>query len=136
MSRSRRRRGGLGVAALLAGAVAAGYVYLAPAQAPGDIPALVSSSSTTTNTSAEVAGSALQALDGLAVKGRAPTTGYDRSQFGAEWSDDVTVQGGKNGCDGRQDVLRRDLVDLAVRPGTQGCVPPRPGHWWIHSPGR
>jgi hypothetical protein len=53
----------------------------------------------------------------LAVKGRAPKTGYSRGQFGAAWAD---VD--RNGCDTRDDVLNRDLVDKQWRPGTHGCV--------------
>ena len=45
-------------------------------------------------------GPALAALAGLAVKGRAPKTGYDRDLFGQAWSD---VD--RNGCDTRNDVL-------------------------------
>ncbi|WP_082080491.1 GmrSD restriction endonuclease domain-containing protein [Williamsia herbipolensis] len=65
---------------------------------------------------------ALTQLDGLAVKGRAPKTGYSRTQFGQAWSDDVDVDGGHNGCDTRNDILRRDLTAITVRPGTRGCV--------------
>ncbi len=53
----------------------------------------------------------------LPVKGRAPKTGYSREQFGPAWSD---VD--HNGCDTRNDVLRRDLTALALKPGTRGCV--------------
>jgi len=56
------------------------------------------------------------ALDELPVKGRAPKTDYSREQFGARWSDTD-----RNGCDTRNDILRRDLTDVAVAPGTQGC---------------
>lgn len=68
------------------------------------------------------AGSALAMLDTLPIKGRAPKTGYERSQFGQAWSDDVTVAGGHNGCDTRNDILRRDLTDIDVKPGTRNCV--------------
>ncbi len=64
----------------------------------------------------------LAALDTLAVKGRAPKTGYSRAQFGPAWSDDVSVAGGHNGCDTRNDVLARDLTDVVVKPKTHGCV--------------
>lgn len=60
--------------------------------------------------------SALAVLDGLTVKGRAPKTGYDRESFG--WRDDVD----RNGCDTRNDILRRDLHDITVKPGTEDCV--------------
>ena len=53
------------------------------------------------------------ALAQLEVRGRAPTTGYTREQFGQAWAD---VD--RNGCDTRNDVLRRDLV----APVTEGCV--------------
>ncbi|MFI6939999.1 HNH endonuclease family protein [Streptomyces sp. NPDC050418] len=37
---------------------------------------------------------------------------YKRAEFGETWSDAVDVPGGRNGCDTRDDVLRRDLSDL------------------------
>ena len=52
-------------------------------------------------------GSALAVLAALPVKGRAPMTGYARvADFGTAWLD---VD--RNGCDTRNDILRRDLVD-------------------------
>ena len=68
------------------------------------------------------ADAAMATLDTLAIKGRAPKTGYNRAQFGDPWSDDVTVEFGHNGCSTREDILRRDLVDVALKPGTNGCV--------------
>lgn len=65
---------------------------------------------------------ALAALDSLEVKGRAPMTGYGREQFGQAWSDDVTVEFGHNGCDTRNDILRRDLDNVVVKEGTFDCV--------------
>jgi hypothetical protein len=62
-------------------------------------------------------GSALAQLGTLAVKGRAPMTGYERERFGQAWAD---VD--RNGCDTRNDILRRDLRDLVARPGTRECV--------------
>jgi hypothetical protein len=62
-------------------------------------------------------GSALAAVDELAVKGRAPKTGYSRDQFGPAWAD---VD--RNGCDTRNDILARDLVDVVTREGTHDCV--------------
>lgn len=58
-------------------------------------------------------------LDELPVKGRAPKTGYTRSQFGKAWDDDVSVAGGHNGCRTREDILRRDLTNVVLLPG--GC---------------
>lgn len=67
---------------------------------------------------------ALTALDSLEVKGRAPKTGYEREEFGQAWSDDVTVDFGHNGCDTRNDILRRDLdpESLVLKEGTHDCV--------------
>lgn len=49
-------------------------------------------------------------LSVLAVKGRAPVTGYARTaQFGRAWIDTD-----RNRCDTRNDVLRRDLVSAAL----------------------
>jgi hypothetical protein len=43
--------------------------------------------------------------------------GYDRGEFGQAWAD---VDG--NGCDQRNDVLRRDTVKRHTKPDTNGCV--------------
>jgi hypothetical protein len=65
---------------------------------------------------------ALAALAALPVKGRAPKTGYSRAQFGPPWTDDVTVAAGHNGCDTRNDILRRDLTAVVIKPGSNGCT--------------
>jgi Protein of unknown function (DUF1524) len=57
-------------------------------------------------------------LAGLPVKGWDRMTDFSRYRFGEPWSDDVNVEFGRNGCNTRDDILRRDLTDLAVRPGT------------------
>ncbi|MFL0579995.1 HNH endonuclease family protein [Dietzia sp. 179-F 9C3 NHS] len=67
-------------------------------------------------------GQARAALPLLEVKGRAPRTGYDRDLFGQRWSDDVSVELGRNGCDTRNDILRRDLREVVTKPGTRDCV--------------
>ncbi len=56
---------------------------------------------------------ALDELNTLPVKGRAPKTGYSRTQFGQRWRDID-----RNGCDQRNDILARDLTNV-VAP--QGC---------------
>ncbi|WP_209370734.1 GmrSD restriction endonuclease domain-containing protein [Brevibacterium renqingii] len=61
-------------------------------------------------------GTAMAMLDELAVKGRAPKTGYDADLF--KWRSDAD----HNGCDTRNDVLRRDLTDITLKAGTKGCV--------------
>jgi hypothetical protein len=64
----------------------------------------------------------LAKLDTLPIKGRAPKTGYSRGEFGDAWTDDVTVPLGHNGCDTRNDILRRDLIDVVLKPGSNGCA--------------
>ena len=39
---------------------------------------------------------------------------YRRSAFGEAWTDDNDAPGGHNGCDTRNDILNRDLVDTAL----------------------
>lgn len=64
---------------------------------------------------------AVDLLATLPIKGRAPKTGYDRALFGQAWAD---VD--RNGCDTRNDTLKRDLtgikytnsVPCKVRSGT------------------
>jgi hypothetical protein len=50
---------------------------------------------------------AVDLLATLPIKGRAPKTGYDRALFGQAWAD---VD--RNGCDTRNDMLKRDLTDI------------------------
>jgi len=56
-------------------------------------------------------------LETLAVKGRAAKTGYTRAQFGQTWAD---VD--RNGCDTRNDILKRDLSSILYKAGTRNCV--------------
>ncbi len=64
----------------------------------------ISSPSSQNTTQQEATGSspARTALDALAVKGRAPKTGYTRAQFGDGWAK-------TNGCSTREIILHRDL---------------------------
>lgn len=57
-------------------------------------------------------GSALAAADSLAVKGRAPRTGYERDEFGSAWTDTD-----HNHCPTRDDVLKRDLRNIQYKRG-------------------
>lgn len=52
------------------------------------------------------------ALEELEVKGRAPKTGYTRSQFGAGWANN-------GGCDMRNIILHRDLTNTVVNDKCQ-----------------
>ena len=57
-------------------------------------------------------------LQRLPVKGWDRQTDFARYRFGESWSDYVNVEFGHNGCNTRDDILRRDLTNLVVRPGT------------------
>ena len=57
-------------------------------------------------------------LKALQVRGWDRTSDFKRYQFGQAWSDDVNVEFGHNGCNTRDDILRRDLKNLVVRPFT------------------
>lgn len=54
----------------------------------------------------------LDKLHALAVKGRAPKTGYSRAQFGDGWQS-------TNGCDTRNIILHRDLKNSTVNDKCQ-----------------
>lgn len=63
--------------------------------------------------SSEVAsGEAADALETLAVKGRAPKTNYSRDQFGDGWRE-------SGGCDMRNVILNRDFSDAVVNDKCQ-----------------
>ncbi|WP_328857224.1 DUF3761 domain-containing protein [Williamsia herbipolensis] len=89
---------------------------------PTPEPTLAVASVATTVNSAESANAALLKLEALPVKGRAPKTGYGQDMFGQAWTDDVDVDSGHNGCDTRNDILRRDLTATVMKPGSHGCT--------------
>lgn len=82
----------------------------APAPAPTTAPEAPAGDAT-------AATKALAALASIPAKGRAPKTGYERELFGPAWKD---VD--RNGCDTRNDTLRRDLSAVKIKPGTNGCL--------------
>ena len=63
------------------------------------------------------AGLATAVLETLPVKGRAPKTGYTRDQFGQAWAD-----ADRNGCDTRNDILKRDMTSVVYKEKTRDCV--------------
>ena len=62
-------------------------------------------------------GVATALLETLPVKGRAPKTGFSRDEFGQTWADV-----NRNGCDTRNDILKRDLTAITYKPKTRDCV--------------
>jgi hypothetical protein len=65
--------------------------------------------------SAAVKGTAQALLETLLVKGKAPKTGYSRSAF-SHWRDPD-----RNGCDARNDILKRDLSNIEFKSETGKC---------------
>lgn len=92
----RRRRMFMAVALLVVGVVT---ILTHPSTWQQQVPAPMVSEGVT--------GPAAEELERLPVKGRAPKTGYARTQFGQGWQT-VGV------CDTRNIVLQRDLTDVKV----------------------
>lgn len=67
----------------------------------------VTNTNTPSERTATSVGSAIEALDTLDIKGRAPKTDYSRDQFGAGW-------GSISGCDTRNIILNRDLQNVTL----------------------
>ena len=66
---------------------------------------------------AESVASGLSIIQAQVTKGRAAKTGYTRAQFGPAWAD---VD--RNGCDTRNDILKRDLTKEVFKEKTSGCT--------------
>ncbi|PQM45915.1 hypothetical protein C1Y40_03920 [Mycobacterium talmoniae] len=104
------------------------FVLVAVHDSPSGGPPLTSSyptpltASYPTTSPGTAASAELAKLATIPIKGRAPKTGYDRALFGTPWTDDVTVPGGHNGCDTRNDILRRDLAGAGYKPGRKACI--------------
>ena len=92
------------LAATLAGCTSTTNAVTSPTAAAG------TTSTRTTPTSTTGTAVGVAALATLQVKGRAPMTGYRRSQFGPAWP---TL----SGCDARNRVLARDLTAALFRAG-------------------
>lgn len=61
-------------------------------------------------------------IEKVATKGRGPKTGYARDKFGYAWMDTADgVPLARNGCDTRNDLIRRDGQNLRFRSGSD-CV--------------
>ena len=108
-----------GIALSLTGCLGDARALPGTGEAPGSAP---SSTSAAPAAPAAPRGSARAVLRTLKVKGRAPKTGYDRDRFGQAWSDGIDVPGGHNGCDTRNDILRRDLTGETIKARTRGCI--------------
>lgn len=103
----RRRRGGLVLTAIIAVAI----VIFANGDNYTQQPAANTDRSAPANSGTQFK-LATTVLANLAVKGRAPKTGYTREQFGDGWSME-------NGCDTRNIILNRDLTNVVLNDQCQ-----------------
>ena len=62
-------------------------------------------------------GPAAGVLDGIPVKVAGSKTGYSRAEFGPAWTDNNGDSLGHNGCDTRDDILKRDLTHITYKSG-------------------
>ncbi|MBF4615919.1 HNH endonuclease family protein [Curtobacterium sp. VKM Ac-1376] len=108
------------VAALVAAAgiaaIAAPYLHQGTA-AGGSVLPSTAGPSTSSTVSVAPAAEALRELRALPVSDAYVPAHYDRDAFGPAWADTDL-----NGCDTRNDVLRRDLTAVVTKPGTNGSV--------------
>ncbi|MDQ1288593.1 MAG: hypothetical protein QG622_2159, partial [Actinomycetota bacterium] len=75
-----------------------------PAEAPPGMMSGMSSAGSSTGPRAS------EVLAGLAVKGRAPATGYERDKYGKGWADEDG-----DGCSTREEILQRDLTNTTFQ---------------------
>lgn len=85
---------------------------------PGDVETVTSTDATATAPGTSSDQAALALLATLPVKPLDPLTGYGRTaKFGEAW-----IDVDHNGCDTRDDILKRDLKKTVFRAGTKGCI--------------
>lgn len=89
----------------------------APSESASDTQAAPSQTDTAQTGSTDGGNLAQTVLDELAVQDPASKAGYSRDQFGAAWSD---VD--HNGCDTRNDILKRDMTNVTFKDNTHDCV--------------
>lgn len=95
------------IAALVALLLVVGGAVYEGFQTPPDYAPAVQPAATTLDTGV-VSGPAAEALQQLEVKGRAPKTGYKRTNFGQGWQQ-------LGACDVRNHILKRDLQNVVTR---------------------
>ena len=89
------------------------YISDSQLKHPIEAPATVTGKqvSSTNDDQASTYKTALEGLNALPVKGRAPKTGYTRSQYGNGWEKHGT-------CDTRNLILARDLTEVVYEPSS------------------
>lgn len=108
------------IAAFLAAAGLIGIIISNPSSyeqifEPGTAPDETASAAETPSSTDSSAPLATEVLEQLAIKGRAPKTGYERTQFYSGW---LTIEG----CSLRQRIIRREIGETAVLSDDQCTV--------------
>ncbi|CAM3307366.1 HNH endonuclease family protein [Tsukamurella hominis] len=112
------------VAAAAAVAVGVSGCSLVPGSGGAVLAAPASGTATTGAHRGGAVGGALAALEQLPVKGRAPKTGYARSQFGVAWTDANTALWGGDSLSTRENILSRDLTNITCKTRSARVSPP------------
>ena len=97
----------MGLVCIMAAIVVAIFQYYQTRHQPAPSQPSATQSKKDTSASHSPSSKAVDALVSIEVKGRAPKTGYSRTQFGDGW----LLNGS---CDTRNVILNRDLVDTIV----------------------
>ncbi|MFG2619639.1 HNH endonuclease family protein [Streptomyces sp. NPDC048507] len=100
------------IAAVAAALLAGGCHHEDPREARASAAALVGKVPLASPGFPPDAATARKRLAGLKVEWGKNWQTYKREEFGRYWSDETDGVGGRNGCDTRDDVLRRDLSEL------------------------
>lgn len=63
-------------------------------------------------------------INSVSTANMSSRTDYTRSSYGPAWTDVIapSIPFARNGCDTRNDILRRDLTEVTVRAGTKNCI--------------
>jgi len=114
-ARRSRWRGALALLIILVVAAGVGWLYVRDVRSRQPAAAPPAGSVAPGNPAYDAA---RRQLEDLPIKSWDRVQDFSRVRFGEPCSDDVNVEFGHNGCNTRDDILRRDLVDVQVRSGT------------------
>lgn len=101
-----------------------------PSESPSESPSAAPGPSTSPTSEGTFDAATITALLAQArtIDRQPDVPGYDRDcgpgdgcSFGTAWTDDTDAPDGHNGCDTRNDVLRRTLSDVRFKDGSNDC---------------
>lgn len=112
-----KTRGRLMIALIVAACFALTAIAATSSHSPTiDTGAIAKRSAAPIGVSPPIKTAAWEMLDGLRIS-EPLVIEYDVDVFGQKWADLD-----RNGCDQRNDTLRRDLSGITIKPNTNGCV--------------